>query len=137
MTSSKSPAATAVAAHEEGVTTVMVVAPEAAVPEPWKYVFTVPVRVPAVPSCPGVAQTNGCTTVITVAVLFVLTGSVVVELTVAEFESVLAATGVVTLIVSTALAFCASVFADASEQVTKPATFPQVHPAGPLAEINV
>ena len=95
-----------------------------------------PVNVPPAPSCPGVAQTSGCTTVITEALLFVETGSVVVELAVAVFVIVLDVTGVVTLIVIIALVPCAKVIADANEHVT--VVVPEhVQLAGPLAVTSV
>src|SRR5579859_3219306 len=59
-----------------------------------------PVSVPPEPSRPGEAHTSGCTTVATVALLLLETGSAVVELTVAVFVSVPALVGVVTAIVT-------------------------------------
>ena len=54
-----------------------------------------PVSVPGAPSFPGVAHTSGCTTVITVDVLFALTGSVAVVAATAVFVSVVAVAGVI------------------------------------------
>src|SRR5256885_12144375 len=55
-----------------------------------------PASVPPAPSRPGEAQTSGCTTVATVALLLLATGSAVVELTVALFVRVPALVGVLT-----------------------------------------
>ena len=55
-----------------------------------------PVSVPPAPSRPGEAQTSGCATVATVALLLLATGSAVVELTVAVFVRVPALVGVLT-----------------------------------------
>src|SRR5271167_3264889 len=55
--------------------------------------------VPGAPSLPGVAHTSGCTTVTTVAVLLVETGSVPVVVTVTAFVNVPAVPGEVPLTV--------------------------------------
>ena len=61
--------------------------------------MTTPDKDPCAPSLPGVAQTKGCTTVRTVTVLLLLTGSVLVDETAALFERVIGVAGVVPLIV--------------------------------------
>src|ERR1700722_1696247 len=57
-----------------------------------------PVSVPPGPSRPGEAQTRGCTTVKTVELLLVATGSVVEEVTLLVFVSVVGVAGAVTVI---------------------------------------
>ena len=56
-----------------------------------------PVSVPPVPSRPGDAQTSGCTTVKTVELLLVETGSVVEEVTLLVLVSVVGVGGAVTV----------------------------------------
>src|SRR5271154_2167981 len=94
----------------------------------------IPVRVPPAPSFPGVAQTKGCTTVITVALLLAETGSVVVVLTVAVLEMGPEVEGVVTVIVIVPVAPCSIV--PVSEQVI--AVVPvQAQPVVPVADTRV
>ena len=93
-----------------------------------------PVSVPPAPSLPGVAQTKGCTTVITVALLLEETGSVVDVLTVAVLEMGPEVEGDVTVIVIVPVAPCAIV--PVREQVI--AVVPvQVHPVEPVADTRV
>src|SRR5208282_120242 len=90
-----------------------------------------PVSVPPGPSLPGVAQTKGCTTVTTVALLLVETGSVVALLIVAVLEIGPEVEGVVTVMVIVPVAPCAIV--PVREQVI--AVVPvQVHPVEPVAD---
>src|SRR5271168_3206377 len=86
------------------------------------------------PSLPGVAQTSGCTTVMTVAELFALTGSVVEELTVAVLLIGPVAVGDVTVIVMVPVALSARVPVKEQEMAVAPA---HVHPAEPVAETSV
>src|ERR1700722_4940211 len=88
--------------------------------------------VPPRPSCPGMAQTSGCTTVMAVAELFVATGSVVVDVSLTTFVSVEAVAGEVTLIVTVAVVPFVIV---PSAQVT--VTVPLQVPCEGVAEINV
>lgn len=60
--------------------------------------MTMPVSVPPKPSRPGEAQTSGWTTVKTVALLLVETGSVVDEVTLLMFVRVVGLAGAVTVI---------------------------------------
>src|SRR5580658_415822 len=93
-----------------------------------------PVKVPPAPSLPGVAHTNGCTTVTTVVLLLAETGSVVVLLTVAVLEMGPELEGVVTVMVIEPTAPCAIV--PVREQVI--AVVPeQVQPVEPVAETRV
>src|ERR1700722_9469402 len=88
--------------------------------------------VPPRPSCPGMAQTSGCTTVMAVAELFVATGSVVVDVSLTTFVSVVAVEGDVTLIVTVALVPFVIV---PTVQVT--VEVPLQLPCEDVAEINV
>src|SRR5580704_153855 len=93
-----------------------------------------PVRVPPAPSLPGVAQTRGCTTVITVALLLAETGSVVNVLTDAVLETGPEVEGVVIVMVIVPIAPWAIV--PVREQVI--AVVPvQAHPVVPVADTRV
>ena len=96
--------------------------------------MTTPDKVAPAPSFPGDAQIRGCTTVITVALLLLATGSAVEELMLAVLVSGPGFEGVFTVMVIVAVAPCAIV--PVSEQVTVAAP-EQVQPAGALDDTNV
>ena len=93
-----------------------------------------PVRVPPAPSLPGVAHTRGWTTVTTVELLLVKTGSVVELLTVAVLEMEPEVAGDVTVILIVPVAPSASVPVREQVTVVVPA---QVQPVEPSAETKV
>ena len=96
--------------------------------------MTIPVIPAPAPSLPGVAQTSGCTTVMTVAELFTLTGSAVEELIVAVLLMGPVAVGEVTVIVMVPVALSGIVPVKEQEMAVVPV---HVHPAEPVAETNV